>query len=122
MPGRTGEKAEAARLEAGPSGVDLLKMRCLWFRKASAASLILVVDPNSISLSASVFLCVVVSGPSHPGGLWSVHWSRAGPLECTREGPGQGTASPKLWRKRKSSGLEAGRGKFCLNWVYLLAA
>lgn len=75
-------------MEAGPSGVDLLKMRRLWFRKASAASLILVVDPNSISLSASVFLC---------RGLWAFASWR--PVVCALEqswaaGMHQGKAWP----------------------------
>jgi len=51
-----------------------------------------------------------------------VHWNRAGPLGCTREGPNWGTAPPpKLWCEEKSPGPEAGDVKFRPNWVHLVA-
>lgn len=86
--------------------------------------LILAMDHRAqiASLSLSLFLSrgLLVFTSWRP--VVCVHWNRARPLGCTREGPHWGTASPKLWCKEKSPGPEAGDVKFCPNWVQLVAA
>lgn len=73
----------------------------------------------SVCLSVSLFCGLPVFTSWRP--VVCVHWNRARPLGCTREGPKRGTASPKLECEEESPGPEAGDVKFRPNWVRLVA-
>lgn len=127
-PGRKGQgPSRRKRLRArrlGQAVLDLLGMRHLWLRGACAARFDSGNGPQGTKQHLSLFLSLFCGLRVFTswGPVVSVHWSRARPLGCTREGPSWGAASPKLWCEEKSTGLEAGDVKFHPNWVHLVAA